>query len=771
MKTPVRNFFHILRIYPKDSLLNIFCLSIAFSIFYILLSHILWEWTFDGFHKDAASIYRVEIENEKKSRSDILNYTESERILKHSPHIVAGGIYFNQTEKRVNIKINEKDADQTEVPMVWVSPDFPNVFTFDMHEGSANCLKDPEQVIMPLSIARRLFGESKSYLDNDFIDENGKMLRIKGIYRDFPTNTRLSNIIYRSPDASFDQELHYASDWNCRLYLKLNIKDNDRLFENYRQESNLDNPIQICLRPLKDIYFAQNVVSLERIPGGNRQLTYFLLFTALFILVIAGINFLNFASSLIPVRIKSINTMKIFGATSARLRISLLLETVILLSISCFLSFVWIELFSNTSLNNYLNASIALPDNQGLAAFTLLVALFAGFSIGLYPAFYMTSFPPILALKGLFIRSLQGRVFRNTLVCFQLVIAIILTVFVFFIHAQLGYMQNDLGFNKDHILVVENYIGKDKSAFINKLKEHSAIENAAFSELTLGGNDFDYPVWGFPFQDKTASFDVLFVTSGYLNTMGISVKEGRDFREEDGNGSLIFNECARQAYDLHINDQVNGKKIIGFVPDVHFRSFRESTTPMAFYFSNDMVSSFKTTNIRFKEGSNRKEVESYINNVYKTLYTNSENATIRTYDEILKELYQKEKKQSNLISGFSFIALLICIAGIFELVNFDTQSRRKEIGLRKMHGATRTSIVWLFNKTYLSILCVSSIIATPIAIYGITRWLENFTYHIPVNGSIFLFAVVVVLFMVVATVTNQCWQTANENPVKSIRTE
>lgn len=770
MKIPVRNFFHMLRVYPKNAFLNILCLSIAFSIFYILHIHILWEWSFDGFHKDADYIYRVEVDN-TKSRTDILSFTESEHILKHSPHIVAGGIYFNQTEGRTNVKIQERDAEATEIPMVWVNPDFPKVFTFDMYEGFSDCLKDPEHIIMPLSMAKRLFGESTSYLDKELREENGQILRIKGVYRDFPTNTRLSNIIYRSPDASFERELHHAGYWNCRLFVKLNIRDNGRLFDNYGRKTISDDPFRICLRPLKDIYFAQNVVSLERIPGGNRQLTYFLLFTAFFVLLIAGINFFNFISSLIPLRIKSINIMKIFGASVARLRISLLLETVFLACISCFLAFVWIELLSKTDLNDYLNASISLSDNLPFAAFTLLIALVSGFLIGLSPALYMTSFPPLLAMKGIFVRSWQGRVFRNALVCIQLVIAIILTVFVFFIHAQLGYMQNDLGFDKDHIVVVENYIDKDNNTFINKLKEYSAIEDAAFSELTLGGNDFSYPTWSLPFQEKTITFDVLFVTSGYLNTMGIPVTEGRDFREEDGNGTLIFNECARQAYNLHIDDQFDGNKIIGFVPDVHFRSFRESTTPMAFYFSDGIGSTFKTTNIRIKEGGNRKEVVSYINNVYKTLYPDSGNVSVRTYDEILKELYQKEKKQSNLISVFSLIALLICMAGIFELVNFDTQSRRKEIGLRKVHGATRMGIVWLFNKTYLGILCISCIVAIPVAVYGIIRWLENFTYRIPVYGSIFFVAVATVFIIVVVTVTNQCWRTANDNPINTTRNE
>lgn len=770
MKMPVRNFFYILRIYPKDSLLNIVCLSIAFSIFYILLTHIRWEWNFDGFHKDADYIYRVEADN-SGSRTDILNYVEAERILKQSPHIIAGGIYFNQTEGRTGVKTDEKDPDETKVPMVWVSPGFPQVFTFDMYEGSSGCLNDPEHIIIPLSMAYRLFGERSSYLDAELLEENGQKLRIKGVYRDFPTNTRTPNSIYRSPDASFDRELHRAEDWNCRLYVKLNTRDTGRLFDNYRQESNSDDPFRIMLRPLKDIYFAQNVVSLERTQGGNRQLTFFLLFTAFFVPLIAGINFFNFIASLIPVRIKSINTLKIFGAGTCRLRISLLLETVILVCISCLLSFVWIELLCGINLNESLNAGISLPDNPQIAVLTLSAALFTGVVTGLYPAYYMTSFPPVLALKGMFVRSVQGRIFRNALVCVQLVIAIVLTVFVFFIHAQLAYMQNNLGFDKDHIVVVENYIDKDKSAFINKLKEYAAVEDAAFSELTLGGNDFSYPVWSYLFQEKTVAFDVLFVTSGYLNSMGIPITEGRDFRREDGVGTLIFNECARKAYRLQVGDLVGGKKIIGFVPDVHFRSFRESTTPMAFYFSDNMASAFKTTNIRFKEGCSRKEITTYINNVYKTLYPDSEAPRIRTYDEILQDLYLKEKKQSNLISVFSLIALLICTAGIFELVNFDAQSRKKEIGLRKVHGATWQGIVWLFNKTYLAILSISCIVAVPVAIYGIIRWLENFTYRIPVYAGIFVVAVASVVLIVVVTVTIQCWRTANENPVNSIRNE
>jgi len=269
---------------------------------------------------------------------------------------------------------------------------------------------------------------------------------------------------------------------------------------------------------------------------------------------------------------------------------------------------------------------------------------------------------------------------------------------------------------------------------------------------------------------------VIAVDHTFLQTMGIKITEGRDFRQEDTNTDQIVwlcNESARKEYQLELNtsfDQ-NGGEIIGFMPDIKFASFRMAVEPMAFVvFPAAFNAQMRIAHIKLNAGTNMRAALSHIN---ATLTEFDANYTfeIRFFDEILQRLYEKETALGSLITLFSLLAIFISIVGVFGLVVFDSECRRKEIGIRKVLGASTIGIIIMFNKTYLKILAICFIVAAPIAWYAVTRWLENFAYKTPMYWWVYVLAFVAVGIITVATVTFQNWRVASDNPLKAIKTE
>jgi putative ABC transport system permease protein len=261
--------------------------------------------------------------------------------------------------------------------------------------------------------------------------------------------------------------------------------------------------------------------------------------------------------------------------------------------------------------------------------------------------------------------------------------------------------------------------------------------------------------------------------------MGIEVFEGRYFRPEDmgaGNGVFIFNETAQRRLNLEVNTTVNNIEVIGFVPDIKLTSFRRAVEPMAFLvfgseaFLGHGTTALPHTYIRVRAGADMRAVMSHINT---TLTELAPNHTFepRFFDEVLQQLYEDEIALSRLITLFSLIAIFISIVGVFGLVVFDSECRRKEIGIRKVLGSSTMGIILMFNKVYVKILLICFVVAVPIAWYAVSRWLENFAYRTPMYWWVYLFAFVAVAGITVLTVTIQNWRVANDDPVKSIKTE
>jgi putative ABC transport system permease protein len=438
-----------------------------------------------------------------------------------------------------------------------------------------------------------------------------------------------------------------------------------------------------------------------------------------------------------------------------------------------------VSIFSDSPLTNLIDADLTFSAQPTIIIGTALIALLAGLLAGLYPSRYITSFAPALVLKGSFGLSPKGKKLRNTLIGIQFVASFALMIGASFMYLQNRFMQHSSpGYDKDALVTVDvAQIQSSRDAFTHQIKAYSGVEDVTYGETLLASTD-SYNKWGFYHKGDFLNFQVLVVDHSFLRVIGIEVAEGRDFRREDAgtqHGAWIFNETARKQFNLELNtifdDWVRGE-VIGFMPDIKIASFRMAVEPMAFYVRGTENNWGQPNHayIKLKAGTSLRAAMLHIQTTLAG-YDANYPFEVRFFDEVVQRLYEKEISLGSLISLFSMIAIFISIVGVFGLVVFDSECRRKEIGIRKVLGASTLGIIVMFNKGYFKILVICFVVAAPLAWYAVHRWLENFAYKTTMYWWVYALAFVAVGIITVCTVTFQNWRVANDNPVKAIKSE
>jgi putative ABC transport system permease protein len=780
MKIIIRNFLSVLRRYKLATILNVLGLSVAFAAFMVIMMQVDYDRNFDRFHKNADRIFRIESYDSERGFLSILCRPYAEAFFRSSPYIEAGtitnrfgeGSFFFSTESR-----GEKHFFQENT--IVVTPSFVDVFAFDMLEGNEHALDEPEKVLIPQSMAYKLFGIESAV--NKILAGRDKSYTVGGVYRDFPRNSTMENIIYMplSPTENVDS----WSNWNYVCYIRVSAAEHvGELFENFRKsfdftaDSERYKDVTVRFTPLPELHFVQDVL-YDPTPKSSRQTVYILFAIAFVIVAIAGINYTNFSASLAPRRIRSINTQKILGGSTAVIRAALIMEGIIICLFSYLLGLGMVALAGSTPLTQLVDARISPAAYPGIVSLTAALAFLTGLLAGLYPSFYVTSVPPAMALKGSFGLSAKGRHLRNALISVQFIASFMLIISASFMYLQNWYMQHaPLGYDRDELIVadINDKINDSHDVFSNELKSFAGIENVTYAYMLISGGD-GFMNWGRLYHDRNIQYYCLPVDCSFLDVMGVQVSEGRAFREDDADtqhGVYVFNEKARSECELVLNDNIDGAEIVGFMPDIKFASFRTAVEPMAFFVWGTQNWGWKPgyTYIRVKAGVNLREAIAHVRN---TLYAfDSEYPfNVRFFDDVLNHTYEKEQRLSSLITLFSLVAIFISIVGVFGLVIFDSEYRRREIGIRKVFGSTTREILVIFNRTYVHILCLCFALAAPVAWYAVARWLENFAYRTPMYWWVYLSAFAIVFLLTVATVTFQNWRAASANPVDSVKAE
>ena len=806
----IRNFLTLLRRYTTSSVLNIVGMAVAFAAVYLIAVQVKFDLSYNRVIKNSERIYRLEYPNETgNGRWDIWwNRQLPDKLVSICPEVEAAGsigvLAHSKYQNEYSIKRNATVENFT-IDLAGAEPEGLAVFPFEIVAGRLDNLKTEDDMIISESVAKRFnlsVGDGLHYGRGTL---SSSIRTIVAIYKDFPKPSTISmpmGYVLLEPQAQASE-----GDWQDTYYVRLQegadvkaIEQRmkqmviDEAVKNGTSEEDLAEVLHLTrprLTSIHDLYFIKDAPS-EGL-SGNASTTYSLIAIAVLILVISFINFVNFFFALIPSRIRAVNNYKIFGAPTWKLRLNFLVETVGLILVSLFVAAGIVVIFADTPLVNYISTSVSFSENWILAATIAMSVLLFGVIVSLYPAWYITKFSPAFVIKGDFAASRSGRILRYALVGVQYTISITLIICSIFVYRQHQFVLNrDMGFDRENLLSVEvpfEAVNPDvegsqldytkRNALVDKLTQNPQIKGVAFGDIQLVSNAEGS--WGRPLENgDKAQFAIHTVSWNFLDVMGIEIIEGRDFLPSDDNtitGAMIFNQTAQKKYGLTFETKMLGHlfgynaNIVGFCEDFNFAPADREIEPFAFlvcgHYGWNMP---RHTYIRTEAGANIAAVKKYI---FDTLieiapYADPEKIKVEFFDKELEDLYYLEKKLSTLIAMFSFLSIVISIIGVFGLVLFETQYRRREIGIRRVHGASVGEILGLFNRKYLYIVAICSAVAIPVSYYIISRWMEQYVYRTPMSWWVYALAVGVILLITIVTVSLRSWRAANENPTESI---
>lgn len=790
MNTILRNFLTTLKRFKTASALNIVGLSVAFAAFIVIMIQVDYDRSFDRFHPDAEQIYRVEISKNNTTYTPILSRPMID-LLAQAPQIRQSALLadlsklgFSLYGPYLTVENNGSKTGYKEWTAL-VFPEFAEMFDFRMIEGDRKALREPNRVLIPQSMALRFFGGAPALNRRiTFVNDTATMMTVGGVYKDFPDNTQIKNRIYIPMDRTRMLESDswnnsgysfYVTLWTPEASTALKQEWMSRL-RPILDENTWIHLDDIRLTALPDIYYATDT-EFDLAEKGSRTTTAVLTAIGLLILAVAGINFVNFSTSLVPMRVKSINTQKVLGSPLSTLRAALIGEAVGIALIAYVLAVFWVYLLNYTSFDQLISGSISLEANLGIVTTTLGAAVAVGLAAGIYPAFYATSFPPALVLKkGSFGTSAKGRRLRTALIGFQYVVSIGLIIAALFMQMQNDFMRSiKTGLNTEHFALVQlsQEMARKAPVIRNRLMEKSSITDVSFGGAVVGSNDL-YPLWGFGenAEGELISLNVIFADWNLPKLLGAKIIEGRDFLESERNAKtrkLLINETACKRYGMRVGQrfEVNNTEIVGVVEDFNFASLRNTVQPMAFIvgdigFPLDWVY-VKTSGDPYDAAGAIKGALAGVDPTYP--------AEVQVYDTFFNKLYMQERRTTGLVTIFSLLAVVISLVGVFGLVLFETQYRRKEIGVRKVMGATVTEILNMFNRKFVWIVMVCFMIAAPFAWYGVREWLTAFAYRTPIYWWVFGLSLAIVMLITLTTVSVQSLRAATANPVDSLKAE
>ena len=773
-----------------STLINILGMSVAFAAAMILMVQVRWDTTYDANFKGHGQVFRMENNwMDKGLYGTYFSRPIIEVAKAASPNIEAVGT-FGWMAQEVTLK---KDGEETvlSVPSAPVDSSMFSVFPFEWVEGSAREFTAGETAVVSEKYAKIFFGD-ESAVGKTFKAGNGEEVRVIGVFKDMPKNYSMHYGVLVNLG---DRYLDTPSEWSFAAYLKLKdpsrAKETEALMvnavlEQYGDDHDADEADEFRngfrIVKLHDAHFERDVRA--NIASANKAITITLTAIAILLILIAIINFINFAFAEIPFRIKNINTRKVLGEGRGSLIGRQLLHAGLIALIAFAIACLIMHVVAGSSWASYVSDSLALKDNVGILALMLGVALVSAVIAGLAPALYSTSQPAALVLKGSYGTSVKGKALRNMLVGLQFVLSFLFILMALFVGVQTKFMiGKDMGFEEARVLQTWcGYpAGNQRDALRSHLLQNPSIEAVTFADSPIVSDQ--KMGWSRTGDDGNQVFmEVLPVDVNFAEFFGLQIVDGRDFRESDNQneaGSIMPNETFMQMFpQFHVGSLMTGHvddcEIIGVVKDFNFKSLQHAMGPLVLYnWGSKGWRSFGQMYVRTVPGADFKEVSDYIKEAICKFDPRREPhmVTVSHLDEGIENMYQSEQSLGKLITIASFVALLIAIIGIIGLVFFETQFIRKEIAVRRVNGATVSSILQMINKKYLIMAGASFVIAAPVAYWLMTAWRKGFAYHAPVPVWIFLMALLTVAAITLAVVTLQSWRAASANPVESLKNE
>ena len=800
MKIALRNFLTTLRRYKASSLLNIIGLTLAFTACYIILVQVRWEMTYNRTLGSSERIYLIETTDwyTPGRWQAWISRPLAERLIASTSAIEAGGCTWSGFGSTVVLRENASKMgyDRFNIYAGNISLSLLDVFDFKSVAGDVHDLKRARSVIISRSTAERLgVGIGDMIWGNTDQPSAENACEVVAVFEDFPQNSLLAGC-QMAMDLG-DRCLEDPTEWSYNYFVRLHpgadpqtIADEWEKFfiemnpSAVNKDGHLDtDPVRLsCIR---DLYFEED----GRVPcvQGSLVTTYTLLGIALLVIALAFINFVNFFFALVPVRIRTVNTFKVFGAPNTSLRFSFVFEAVGLVLIALLLAWYLAFAIQSTELASYISAPLNLARNLPIVGILLVIAVVMALVASLYPAWYITSFPPAMVVKGSFSGTAGGRRLRTLLLGFQFTISLGLIIATGFILLQHNFLlRQDMGFDRRNLMTVQ--LSEKAALGYDDLRDRLLTDPRVVDVTGAEGRlvSVNRMSWGRRYKDRPISVQAYIVRWNFLRVMGIPITDGRDFLESDEHkesGMLISNEAARREYEFELNDEVGGfcdtDPLVGVCADFNFRPMQYDIIPFVFYVIPEEMSrdnGGRASRVLYLRYRPEADVEGVADFLRQCIAETDPHLTpgeiqIRTFEEELGEQYIKERRLATVVGLFTLLSVVIALMGVFGIVLFETQHRRREVAVRKVMGATTAEILRLFNRHYIQLVVVSFVIAAPLSLWIVRRWIASFAYRTPIHWWVFAAAFVAVLLVTIGTVTFCSWRTAGENPADSVKSE
>lgn len=777
-----REFLGNFKRFRTAGILNILGLTVASAVFMSIMFQVHFENGYDKFNRDADHIFRVEMETGENDFSAGVPFPVCGILADACPEITHSFVQRDGLVQDVAIEDEKGNVSKFNIPVSTATPSMCDVIDFDVLCGDARkALAEPGMILLPESQAVRLFGSPGEALNrrmrvsgSSWNTIDGEYM-VAGVYKDFPKNSVFSSSCYAK---LVEEEMNWGN-WNVEFYIKSKEGDPVRLAKqlNDLKMGKDVHPNAALLKrvvPLTGIYFNQTS-SYDVKPKGNLATSRILLGVALLIMLIAAINFVNFSMSLAPARIKGINTHKVLGAGMGKLRVQLMGEAMLYALVAFVLSLLLLQAVESSFAGRLFVTSISPLDHPLVAVWCGGIVLAVGLLAGIFPARYITSFAPALVLKGNFVLSPRGQRIRNGLMAFQFMISVMLIICMLLMSSQQRYMQNYTpGFNKDQVvyLKLNQQLLDQRNAFANELMQSPDVTDYAYTDW-IPESDITASISG-SWKENDFRFDRWFVDKRFMKLMEIPLASGNGFSENREETEVIFSETALKQMpflEKYRDQQVwtagvsGGARFVGVAKDIHHLSLRQGYAPLEYVC---MGNAYQFDYMLLKISSNAGEAMKHIGEVFDR-FSKYNNLELKFLDDAMQQRYEKESRLTQAISLFGLIAIIISLAGVYGMIVYNAQYKRKEIALRKVNGATEKEILVLLNRGFFLSLGGSFLLSCPLAYYVISFWLSGFAYRTPVHWWIFLLAGSIVFLISLLTVSWQSWRAATVNPVEGLK--
>lgn len=784
------------RRYRIATLLNLFGLSVAVATFYLFMTQVIYNRTYNHNLNDYEHMYRLEIYGNLFGDNWGCSICRPFATMLRDIPQVKSAVYYSPYVNQTDVKVNNRTIT---VPVVYMSKPGIEFFTGKLISGSSKSWGTGATAIVNRSNAEKMFGTAnavgKTFEAINNNDGGTIPVTVVGVSEDMPDNCTVSNGLYICDNES---GLTDWSEWSYCVFLRLADGTNPKKVEraiklafmkaNDISEKVFDKEVKMNFRitPVDDIYFSG--IGLQ--DKGNRSLVDVLTVASVFVLFIALLNLLNFSLSEVPMRMRGINTRRVMGASVGGLRLKMIMESVLFAFVGLVVGVLFVVAFQRSeACMKLVSGDISFSAHWVLVAVMAASALVVGALAAVVPAFYSTSFAPALVLKGSFGLSPRGRQLRLAIMAVQFCVAFVLAIYIGVMSSQSSYIFNcDYGFNKNEVFYawLSDEAKAKRETIRTELKKLPFVENVGFAQKAIGSGD-QYMGWGRGSGEHQMSLQVLPCDYEYPQTMGLNILEGRNFNEADmKTGAYVLNKAAMQQYKwLAVGDSIGRQNewgptsnylIVGVCNNFKLKSMRNDNSRVAvafIIFGPDMKQWGDRCNqvfVRVAKGQDKVEAKRRITDVLNRLDT-SQKYEMNFLDNDLQQTYVDEFRFISQVKFFAIICIIITVIGVFSLTMFETEYRRKEIGIRKVMGSSVGSIVRLFAMRYTVPLVVSFVVAAPVGWWLSMQWLQSFAEHTPLHWWLFPLSFVSVSAVVIATVVAQSWRVATQNPVESIKTE